>query len=109
MPIPWPTNSRTTEYPWLSAWVCTACPMSPTRLPGWQTSMPARSDSRVTFMSRFASSLVGPTATVRAASPKKPSTMHPRSRPTMSPSRSFRGPGIPCTTSSLTEMHRVAG
>ena len=71
--------------------------------------MPAKSASRVTFISRAASSLARPTATVRAASPKKPSTTQPRSRPTMSPSRSFRGPGIPCTTSSFTEMQSVAG
>ncbi len=71
--------------------------------------MPAKSDSRVACMRRAASALARPTATVRAASPKKPSTMQPRSRPTMSPSRSFRGPGMPCTTSSFTEMHSVAG
>ncbi len=73
--------------------VCTAWPMSPTRLPGRQASMPANRDSRVAVMRRVASGLACPTATVRAASPKKPSTMQPRSRPTMSPSRSLRGPG----------------
>ncbi len=64
---------------------------------------------RVTRSSFSASALTLPTRTVRAASPKKPSTMQPRSRPTMSPSSSLRLPGIPCTTCSFTEAHRVAG
>ena len=67
--MPWPTNSRTTEYPWPSATPCTAAPMSPTRRLGWHCAMPAWSASSVAFMSRPASSDTAPTATVRAASP----------------------------------------
>ena len=48
-------------------------------------------------------------STPLAPTPKNPSTMQPRSSPTTSPSFSFRFPGIPCTTSSFTEMHSVAG
>jgi hypothetical protein len=73
-------------------------------------SMPAKSASRVVSIRRRASSVTRPTATVRALSPKKPSTTQPRSRPTMSPSFSLRrSEGMPCTTSSLMDTHRVAG
>ena len=36
-------------------------------------------------------------------------TIAPTSMPTMSPSRSTRRPGSPCTTSSLTDVHTLAG
>ena len=50
-----------------------------------------------------------PTKTVTAESPCQPSTMAPQSMETRSPSASSRGPGMPCTTSSLTEMQVTPG
>ena len=44
-----------------------------------------------------------------AASPCHPATMAPQSMEITSPSASTRGPGMPCTTSSLTEAQIVAG
>ena len=50
-----------------------------------------------------------PTTNVSAESPCHPSTIAPQSSDTTSPSWSTRSPGMPWTTSSLTEMHNVAG
>jgi len=41
VPMPWPTYSRTTENPAPSATVCTAVPMSCSRLPSTMAAMPA--------------------------------------------------------------------
>ena len=85
--------------------------MSPIRPPTRTAETPATRARQVSVTS----SLHGrgrprPTTAVRAASPKYPSTIAPRSRPTMSPSRSFRfGVGIPWTTSSFTEEQIVFG
>ena len=52
----------------------------------------------------------GPTMIVRAASPCQPATIAPQSMDTRSPAASSRSAaGIPCTISSFTEMHSVAG
>ena len=46
---------------------------------------------------------------VTAASPHQPLSLQPVSMLTMSPSTSFRRPGMPCTTSSLIEIQVTAG
>ena len=71
--------------------------------------MPRHSDSSVTRSSSTTSSATSPTGTVIAASPCQPSTMAPQSIEMTSPSASVRSPGMPCTTSSLTEAQIVAG
>jgi hypothetical protein len=55
-------------------------------------------------MSSVTSAGTAPIATVVAASPCQPSTTAPQSIEMMSPSRRTRVPGMPCTTSSLTEV-----
>ncbi len=71
--------------------------------------------SRPTAPARVASSgarhrpATSPTATVSAESPTKPSTIAPQSMLTISPSRSRRLPGMPCTSSSLTLTVVTAG
>jgi hypothetical protein len=61
-------------------------------------------------MSRWSSGSTAPTPTVIAESPWKPPTIAPQSMETMSPSFSTPlGLGIPCTISSLIEVHSVAG
>ena len=64
---------------------------------------------RVTRMSVSACADTRPTGTVIAASACQPSTIAPASMPMMSPSRSFRFPGIPWTICSFTEVQIVAG
>ena len=66
--------------------------------------MPSQKLCSVTRMRRRASSLTCPQGKVAAQSPWKPSTKAPTSTLTMSPSLSFRGPGMPWMTTSLTEM-----
>ncbi len=66
--------------------------------------MPRHSASSVTRMSSVTSSGTSPIATVVAASPCQPSTIAPQSIEMMSPSRSTRVPGMPCTTWSLTDV-----
>ena len=83
--------------------------MSPTWPPRAAAAIPRHIDSSVTRISSRASAGDRPTATVVAASPCQPSTIAPQSMETMSPSRTTRSPGMPCTTSSLTEMQVVAG
>ena len=63
----------------------------------------------MTRISSVTSGATSPIATVIAASPCQPSTIAPQSMETMSPSVSTRSPGMPCTTSSLTEAQIVAG
>ena len=46
--MPWPTNSRTTEYPCASTCCWTAWPMSETRPPTRTAAMPRASASWVT-------------------------------------------------------------
>ena len=50
-----------------------------------------------------------PTGSVTAASPHQPLYLQPVSMLTMSPSTSFRRPGMPWTTSRLIEMQVTAG
>ena len=83
--------------------------MSLTRPPSRAAAIPAHSDSSVTRISSVTSGDTSPTATVIAASPCQPSTIAPQSIEMTSPSSSTRAPGIPCTTSSLTEAQMVAG
>jgi hypothetical protein len=59
--------------------------------------------SSVTRISSVTSEGTSPIATVMAASPCQPSTIAPQSIEMMSPSRSTREPGMPWTTSSLTD------
>ena len=108
-PIPWPTYSRTTEKPAPSATVCTAWPMSESRLPLRTCSMPAHRLSSVTVSSLRASSEISPTGMVRAASPCQPSMMAPQSMEMMSPSTSRYGPGMPWTMTSFGEVQITAG
>ena len=49
------------------------------------------------------------TTRLNAASPCQPCTMAPQSTESRSPASTTRGPGMPCTTSSLTEAQIVAG
>ena len=86
--------------------------MSLSRPPRRAAAIPRHSESSVT--SQQAAHLVGhgvsaPTATVMAESPCQPSTMAPQSMETTSPSASTRSPGMPCTTSSLTDAQIVPG
>jgi hypothetical protein len=63
----------------------------------------------VTRSSAATSAGTSPTATVMAASPCQPRTIAPPSIDTMSPSRSVRRPGVPCTTSSFTDVQMTPG
>jgi len=83
--------------------------MSETRPPRRAAAIPRHRDSSVTRISSTTSSGTAPSATVIAASPCQPSTMAPQSIETTSPSASTRSPGMPCTTSSLTEVQMVPG
>ena len=67
--MPWPTNSRTTEYPCASTCAWTAWPMSDTRPPTRTCAMPRASASWVTTSSRSASAAIFPTGRVTAQSP----------------------------------------
>ena len=51
----------------------------------------------------------GETIMEKAESPCHPARIAPQSTDRTSPARSTFGPGMPCTTSSLTEMQVVAG
>src|SRR5437588_911802 len=108
-PIPWPANSRTTENPCCSTYRWIAAPTSPRRPSGRIARMPISRASAVTRSSRATAGDTFPTGTVTARSPWNPSSTTPRSRLMISPSTSRRGPGIPCTTSSFTEVQMLAG
>src|SRR6185503_6599093 len=69
VPMPWPTNSRTTEKPFFSTCRCTALPMSCRRFFGRTCSTERSSASSVTASSRSACGLTLPQPKVRAASP----------------------------------------
>ena len=71
--------------------------------------MPAHMAASVSATSATSSGETSPTGTVIAASPCQPSTIAPQSSETRSPSRSSRSPGMPCTTSSFTEVQIEAG
>ena len=71
--------------------------------------MPAHIEPSVTRISSSTSGSTSPTATVTAASPCQPSTIAPQSMEITSPSWRVRSPGMPCTTSSLTDAQIVAG
>ena len=80
-----------------------------TRPPSLAAPMPRHSDSSVTRISSATSGAGSPTATVIAASPCQPSTIAPQSMEMTSPSARTRSPGMPCTTSSLTDAQIEAG
>src|SRR5258708_23524245 len=70
VPIPCPTNSRTTLKPLASTYSCTAAPTSPTVLPSFTSSMPFLREASVTSSSFFSSGASDlPTGTVIAESP----------------------------------------
>ena len=73
--------------------------------------MPAHIDSSVTRESSISSGACPvPTNAVKAASPCQPSTIAPASMEMMSPSLStVFSSGMPCTTTSFTEVQMVAG
>ena len=71
--------------------------------------MPRHMASSVTSERRTSSGSAVPTITVRAESECQPSTIAPPSIEMMSPSCRTRPPGMPCTTSSFTEVQIVAG
>ena len=83
--------------------------MSVTRPPRRAAAIPRHIASSVTRISSVTSAGTVPTATVIAASPCHPSTMAPQSMEMTSPSASTRPPGMPCTTSSLTEAQIEPG
>ena len=69
--------------------------------------MPAHMESSVASISARSSGRPAsrpPTMTEIAASPCQPSTIAPQSMEIRSPSASTREPGMPCTTSSLTDV-----
>src|ERR1700728_1747440 len=111
VPIPWPTYSRTIPYrPLARALVSTACEMSLSRFPGRAWARPAHSARSQARSSAASSSLIGPTPTVRAASPCQPSRIAPQSIEIRSPAASRASAlGMPCTIWSLTEVQIVAG
>src|SRR5580704_6072069 len=111
VPIPWPTYSRTIPYrPLARALVSTACEMSLSRFPGRAWARPAHSARSQARSSSASSSLIGPTPTVRAASPCQPSRIAPQSIEIRSPAASRASAlGMPCTIWSLTEVQIVAG
>ncbi len=90
-------------------WVSTACEMSVTRPPRRAAAIPRHIASSVT--AHQLGHLGGHVAdgTVIAASPCQPSTIAPQSMEMTSPSASPRSPGMPCTTSSLTEAQIEPG
>src|SRR3989442_826748 len=104
-----PAKSSTTGSPAASRCCWTAAPTSPSRLPGRATSIAWYRPSRVTATSRCRRGSTWPTGTVTATSPWNPSTTAPRSRDTRAPSGSGMPSGMPCTTSSFTEMQMLAG
>ena len=65
--------------------------------------------SDVTSSSFWISGRTAPMARVTAESPHQPLTLQPVSIETMSPSRSGRRLGMPCTTCSLTLAQITAG
>ena len=72
--------------------------------------MPAHSEASVSSMSATSSGRPAcepPTTTLTAASPFQMPTWAPQSIESTSPSTSTREPGMPCTISSFTEVHRV--
>ena len=71
--------------------------------------IPAQRASSVARLRASAAAVTSPTGTVIAASPCQPATMAPQSIEIRSPSASTRDPGMPCTTSSLTEVQITAG
>src|SRR2546428_7563795 len=107
--MPWPAKSRTTESPAPSTYCWPAARTPPGRLPGRARSIARYSASRVTTTSRCRRGSTWPTGTVTATSPWNPSTTAPRSSDTSAPSGSGIPSGMPCTTSSFTEMQMLAG
>ena len=83
--------------------------MSESRRPARISAIAFSSDSRVTSTSRRRSGDTSPTVTVSAESPCNPSSDTPKSMLTTSQAWMVRGPGIPCTISSFTEMQITAG
>ena len=83
--------------------------MSPMNFPVARAAIPCHMAASVTSESRWSSGSAVPTITVRAESECQPSRIAPPSMERMSPSCRTRLPGIPCTTSSLTEVQMVAG
>ena len=84
---------------------------STSRLPCFIAAMPAHIDSSVTRESSISSGACPePTKAVYAASPCQPSMIAPQSMEMMSPSlRTTSSDGMPCTTTSFTEVQIVAG
>ena len=77
---------------------CTAWETSPSRLPTWHCSTASNSEASVTSSSLAATGEISPTANVRAPSATQPSFTTPMSTERMSPLRSLKRPGMPCTT-----------
>ena len=111
VPMPCPVYSSTTPYrPDRATLASTACPMSPSLPPPRACAIPCHSASSHARSSAACSAVIVPTPTVTAASPCHPLTMAPQSMEMMSPSASRRsGLGMPCTISSFTDVHSVAG
>ena len=111
VPIPWPTYSRMIPYrPLARALVSTAWEMSLSLRPGLAWARPCQSARWQACSRRVSSSLTGPTATVRAASPCQPPTIAPQSIEIRSPSASRAlSLGMPCTIWSFTDVQIVAG
>ena len=91
-----------------------ASPMSPTWVADAKAAMPTQSASRVIAERRSSAGSAVPAAeepriTVRAESACQPSTIAPPSTFSTSPVCRTRSPGMPCTTSSLTEVQIEAG
>ena len=104
-----PASKRKTEKPAARTTSSEAAPRSPRRASTFIALIDASSARRVTSSSRLDSSSISPTGTVTAASACQPSMMAPQSIETMSPAASRRGPGMPCTITSLGDVHTTAG
>ena len=88
----------------------TAAPMSPSRLPSTTCVDGGLERARVTSMRRCDSSSISPIGTVTAASACQPSMIAPQSIERMSPSSSTTvSLGMPCTMTSLGDVHTTAG
>ena len=108
-PMPWPTNFSTTYRPWLLTNRSIRLATSSQVLQRPIARMARLRVSDVTSSSFCTSGRTGPIARVTAASPHQPLTLHPVSIETMSPSRSGRRFGMPCTTCSFTLAQITAG
>ena len=108
-PMPWPVSSRSTRAPRRSTAASTIPPSSAFVMPGRTAASASFSALCAVATSRLTPGFTRPTGTETAASAKKPSRSTVTSSLTSWPSRRRRGPGMPWTASSSTEMQIAPG